>query len=147
MGADHTINHHVNWQEQLKNLGLESVDYIFCCSSTELYFDQMVEVIKPQGSICTIVEAANAQPLPMNKLQSKSVRFCWEFMFTRSMYNTPDIDVQSSILNRLAQLIDDGVIESTLTQNLGVINAKNLIQAHKQLESGSTIGKLVLSGF
>lgn len=147
MGADYVINHRKPLAEQLKKIGFEHVDYILCCSSTDEYFDQMVDIIKPQGSICTIVETAKSAPLPMNKLQGKSVRFCWEFMFTRSMYTTEDIHIQADILNTIARLMDEQVLTSTMTQNLGVINAKNMIEAHRQLESGSTIGKLVLSGF
>lgn len=147
LGADHTINHKKPLNDQLKALDINSVDYILCCNATEFYFDQMVEIIKPQGSICTIVETAQSKPLLMNKLQGKSVRFCWEFMFTRSMYTTDDIHIQSEILNRIASLIDDNVITSTMAKNVGAINAKNLIAAHKQIEQGSTIGKIVLSPF
>jgi len=147
MGADDTINHREPLQAQLEKLGIPQVDYIFCCSSTDYYFDQMAELIKPQGSICTIVESANDQPLAMNKLKNKSARFCWEFMFTRSMFETEDMSVQHDILNQAADLFDQNVLFSTLTENLGIINAKNLIKAHQLLESGKGMGKIILEGF
>ena len=147
MGADATINHREPLQPQLEKLGVPHVDYIFCCYAPENYFDAMVEIIKPQGSICGIVDTENEVPLPMNKLKNKSVRFCWEFMFTRSMFETEDIAVQHDILNQAADLFDKNILVTTLVKNLGTINAKNLIQAHKQLESGRTIGKIVLEGF
>lgn len=68
-------------------------------------------------------------------------------MFTRAIYGTPDIDEQARILNKISRAVDDGRIRTTATQNLGVINAANLKKAHEQLESGSTIGKVVLEGF
>ena len=147
MGADETINHQEPLQPQLKKLGLTGVSYIFCCAATEHYFDAMTEIIKPQGSICAIVDAENNQSLAMNKLKNKSIRFCWEFMFTRSMFETEDIAMQHNILNQASDLFDKKTLFSTLVENLGTINATNLIQAHKQLESGKTVGKIVLEGF
>jgi hypothetical protein len=44
-------------------------------------------------------------------------------------------------------LIDDGIIQSTLGNSLGRINAKNLKRAHALIETNSSVGKLVLAGF
>lgn len=79
--------------------------------------------------------------------KSKSVSVYWEFMFTRSMFETEDMMKQSELLNQVAQLIDDGQIKTTVSQVLSPINATNLIKAHQQIESGSTKGKIVLHGF
>jgi NADPH2:quinone reductase len=57
------------------------------------------------------------------------------------------MDEQGRILNAMSSAVDDGRIRSTATQNLGPINAENLKKAHAQLESGTTIGKVVLEGF
>jgi NADPH:quinone reductase-like Zn-dependent oxidoreductase len=54
---------------------------------------------------------------------------------------------QHHLLNRIATLIDDGLVKSTLSENLGSINAKNLRAAHALSESNKTIGKIVLEGF
>ena len=146
MGADFSIDHNKPLMEQLNSKGISGVDYIFCCSATEHYFDQMAEIINPQGSICTIVETKGDVPLPMNKLQAKSVRFCWELMFTRSLFSTKDIEQQHQILTQIAKLADAGVLETTTTANPGPLTPGNLIAAHKEIESGGMIGKLVLSG-
>jgi magnesium transporter len=66
-------------------------------------------------------------------------------MFTRSLYGTPDLAEQGTILAAIATLADTGRLRSTLTSLLGPIDAANLRQAHAQLETGSTIGKLVVS--
>lgn len=143
LGADEVINHH-QLQQEIAKLNIQP-DYILCNNDTDGYFEAMAEIIKPQGKICSIVETA--KPVNLELLKSKSVTFVWEFMFTRAMFKTEDMIAQHHILQRVAQLIDDGVLSTTLNQVLKPINAANLRKAHAQLESGSTIGKLVLSGW
>jgi len=63
------------------------------------------------------------------------------------MFNAADMDEQSKLLNCVADLVDQGYIQTTSAKNLGAINAENLKAAHKELESGKTIGKIVLEGF
>jgi NADPH2:quinone reductase len=144
LGAQHVVNHRQPLAPQLKGLNI-SPDYIFCCSDTSNYFEAMAELIKPQGAICVLVDANG--PLDINLLKAKSVTLAWESMFTRAMYQTPDMAEQHRILNRIADLMDADVIRTTLTQTLSGINAANLRNVHAQIESGSTIGKIVLSGW
>jgi NADPH:quinone reductase-like Zn-dependent oxidoreductase len=114
-------------------------------SDTDAYWNVMADLIQPQGSIVCIV--GNRSPLDLNVLKSKSVRFAWEFMFTRPQYRTADRAQQGVILGRISQLVDSGVLRSTCRERLSPINAGTLCQAHAQLESGQTIGKLVLEGW
>jgi len=143
MGANYVINHYESLSEQLRDLKLPHCDYILCCNSTDQYFDPMIELIKPKGKICCIVD--NTSPLEMQKLKPKSATFCWEFMFTRAMFKTDDMIEQHHILNRVAQLLDEGVLKSTLNQVYSPINAENLRLAHRDVEQGAMIGKVVLS--
>ncbi len=144
MGADYIVNHH-KLVAEIKALKIKEVDYILCCNSTDLYFDSMVELIAPQGHICSIVD--NTKPLAMNKLKAKSASFSWEFMFTRAMFKTDDMIEQHHILNELARLLDEGILKTTLGETLSPINASNLRRAHEKMEAGSMIGKLVLSSW
>lgn len=144
LGADNCINHHEKLLNGLEKIGLSAVDYILCLNSTDQHWQNMAEIIKPQGKICSIV--GNKSPLDLNLLKSKSVTFAWEFMFTKSQYHTEDIQSQGELLNRVSQLVEQGIIKTTFKENLGVLNAANLAIAHKKLESGKTIGKLVLTG-
>lgn len=144
-GADEIINHRQALGEQLKALGMEYVDYILCLNSTDKHWDNIVETITPQGKICSIVETHG--PLNLSALQSKSATFVWELMFTRSLYHTSDMLRQHQILDQLAELIDSGKIKTTLTERMSPINAANLRTAHARLESGTTIGKIVLEDF
>lgn len=143
LGADIVLNHHQLLQE-INQLNIQP-DYILCNNDTDGYFEVMATIIKPQGKICSIVETA--KPVNLDLLKSKSATFVWEFMFTRSMFKTDDMIAQHQILQHVAQLIDAGTLTTTLNQVLRPINAENLRKAHAQLESGTTIGKLVLSGW
>ena len=138
MGADFIVNHH-NLVNDMHTLSIKEVDYILCCNSTDLHFENMVELIAPQGHICSIVD--NTQPIALNKLKAKSVSFSWEFMFTRAMFKTNDMIEQHHILNEVARLLDEGILKTTLNLVLKPINAQNLRSAHAKLEQGSMIGK------
>jgi NADPH:quinone reductase len=144
-GTDMLINHHKPFESQLKQLGHPIVDYIFCLNNTLGNWDNMVEAIAPEGKICSIVEMA--KPVNLTALQHKSATFVWEFMFTRSMYQTADMIEQHNLLNRVAELIDAGTIHTTLTERLSPITAENLRRAHALVEKGSMIGKVVLEQF
>jgi NADPH2:quinone reductase len=102
-------------------------------------------VIAPQGAVCSIVDAKG--PLDLNLLKSKSASFHWEFMFTRAMYETPDMIEQHELLCRIADDIDGGRLSTTVAERLSPINAAHLRLAHEKLESGRTIGKIVLEGW
>lgn len=144
-GADEVINHHKDFLPQLKELGYEAVDYIFCLNATDKHWKKMADAIKPQGAIAAIAESPETQNLSL--LQNKSVTFAWEFMFTRSLYQTDDMILQHHLLKDLAELVDQGLIRTTLSESLSPINAENLRKAHSKVESGKMIGKLVLSSF
>jgi NADPH:quinone reductase len=144
MGADKCINHHQPFSSELAKIGISEVDYILCFNNIDLHWQNMVDVIKPQGKICSIV--GNNSPLDLNLLKNKSITFAWELMFTKSQYQTEDMQSQHELLNQVAELCDRNIIKTTLTENLGSLNAVNLAQAHARLESGKTIGKLVLDG-
>ncbi|MBD3883994.1 zinc-binding alcohol dehydrogenase family protein [Phormidium tenue FACHB-886] len=144
LGADRTLNHRESVKAELRKIGIPEVDYILCFNNTDQYFPDMADVIKPQGKICSIVEAKH--PLDMNLLKNKSASFVWEFMFTKAMYETENMQSQHDLLNQAADLVDQQVLQTTMTEHLGSLNPASLAEAHARLESGKTIGKLVLSG-
>lgn len=142
-GADYTINHREAFEPQLKELGLSGVHYIFCLNNTDEHMTNMAKAILPQGRICSILPAQ--KPLDI-ALFSKSVSFGYELMYTRSMFHTEDLVMQHIILDDLADLVDAGIIKTTMTERLSPINSANLEKAYGKLMSGSTIGKIVLEG-
>lgn len=141
MGADFVVNHH-DLKAELVKIGHSQVDYILDFVDLEGYWDLMAEVIKPQGHIVSIT--ASSKPLNLNILKTKSVTFSWELMYTRSMFTTDDIARQHEILNHVAELVDAGSIQSTLTTTIEGFSVENLKRAHALQESGKSIGKTVI---
>jgi NADPH:quinone reductase-like Zn-dependent oxidoreductase len=122
------------------------VDYILCTNSVEQYITSMAEIIAPQGKICTIIGTKNNEPIPMNLFMRKSVTFVFELMFTRPTFQTADMQAQHELLSEASQLVDAGVLRTTLTERFGPLNAANLRRAHARVELGTMIGKLALGG-
>lgn len=141
MGADHVVNHR-NLVESVREQGIQYVDYIFNVADTKGHWDAMVELIAPQGMISSIVEFDSE--IDLSALQGKSVGFIWELMFTRSLFNTDDIQKQQDILFQTANLIDAGRIKSTLTTTLNGLSADTLKEAHQRIESSASIGKTAI---
>jgi NADPH:quinone reductase-like Zn-dependent oxidoreductase len=130
--------------EELKQIGIDSVSHIVSLNSTDQHFAQIVEAIAPQGKFGLIDDPA---PIDVNKLKRKSVSLHWELMFTRSLFRTDDMIAQHHLLNEMANLVDAGVVRTTLGEHFGRINAANLMRAHTLLQSGKSRGKIVLEGF
>jgi len=145
LGAHHVVDHFGDLPAQLAGIGFPTVDYVLILNDTDRHFPAATAVIAPQGTICTIVE--NKHALDVSPLKSKSAGFVWEFMFTRSMYQTEDMIEQGRLLEEIARLIESGQLRATGTEVLSPINAANLREAHARLEAGHVIGKLVLKDF
>jgi zinc-binding alcohol dehydrogenase family protein len=142
LGANTVINHRNALDKELATVGIPHVDYIFCLNNTDQHWSAMAEAIKPQGKICSIVEATTVD---LGLLKSKSASFVWEFMFTRSMYQTPDMIEQQRLLNTIADLVNKGELVTTVGKLIQPINAENLRKAHAMIEQGNAIGKIVLA--
>ena len=145
MGAEHVIDHRKPMRPQLEALGKKQVDYIANFNDLDAHWAAMGDLIAPQGAMVAIV--GNQKPLPMDAVRAKSATLCWELMFTRPRFQTPDMIEQHRLLNQVAEWIDAGKLRGTLRETLAPINAANLRKAHAQLEAGTTVGKLVLRGW
>jgi NADPH2:quinone reductase len=140
-GADIVVNHK-DLVSEVRNAGFKYVDFILDFVNTNTYWDAMVELIKPQGHIASIT--GSAEPVALTKLKSKSVTFSWEFMYTRSTFETDDMIEQHNILNKVAALFDNGTLKTTLNKTFNGLSADNLKAAHRLQESGKAIGKTVI---
>lgn len=144
-GADEVIDHNKPLLPQLRALGLEYADYVFCLHDTVTHWSGMAEAIRPQGAICSIVPPR--EPVNLGLLFQKSVSFHWELMFTRSMFGTEDMIEQHQLLNAVSGMVDGGELRSTMTRLMKPLNASTLRSAHEQILTGRMTGKLVLEGF
>ncbi|MBP0452214.1 zinc-binding alcohol dehydrogenase family protein [Kitasatospora sp. RG8] len=144
MGAHHVIDHRQPLAEQLTEVAPGGIDHVFSTAATDRYLAAYAEALNPFGRIVAIDDFDS---LAIGALKPKSISFHWEFMYTRSMFRTADQQMQHHILNRVARLVDAGLLTTTATRDLGPVNAANLREAHRLLESGSAIGKTTLTGF
>jgi NADPH2:quinone reductase len=144
LGAHHVIDHSKPMAAQLEAIGHRFVDYVFGVNASDQHYDTIVEIIAPQGKLGMIDDPGM---FDANKLKGKSASLHWESMFTRSSFQTADMEAQHRLLSEVAKLVDTGVIRTTLAETLGTINAANLKRAHALIESGRARGKLVLAGF
>ncbi|PNH78950.1 zinc-binding alcohol dehydrogenase family protein [Arthrobacter sp. AFG20] len=144
MGAHHVVDHRSSLIDQVHEVAPDGVTDIISSQATDLHFSEYAELLAPRGKI-TILDS----PTSVNilELKGKSVSLHWENVFTRPVHQTSDMKVQGRILEDVARLVDSGLVRTTLRQEIAGINAANLRTAHEVLESGTQIGKLVLTGF
>jgi zinc-binding alcohol dehydrogenase family protein len=140
LGADRVVSH----KNLVKEVGGQ-VDYIANFNDLDPHWEAMSELIAPQGAMVAIT--GFTRPASMDLARSKSTTLCWELMFTRPRFKTPDMIEQHKLLNQVADWLDSGKLRGTLKETLSPINAANLRKAHEKLESGTMIGKLVLKGW
>ena len=144
LGADFVVNHREPLVEQVRAQGFQFVDHVAILNDMH-HWDAAVELIRPQGGIVSIDDTH--LPMPMADMKTKAASLHWEFMFARSMFQTPDMIEQHNLLSFVAKEIDAGRIRTTVSEVLCPINAANMRQAHALIESGKTRGKIVLEGF
>jgi NADPH2:quinone reductase len=145
MGAHHVVDHGQPLAAQVAQLAPAGVRYVASLTATDQHFKDCAELLAPEGKLGLIDDPQ--ERIDVRLLKRKSVSLHWEFMFTRAIFETAEPYAQSRILNEVAELVDTGVLRTTLAEDLGPINAANLKRAHAAIESGRAIGKLVLSGF
>ncbi|WP_095078265.1 zinc-binding alcohol dehydrogenase family protein [Pseudomonas sp. Irchel s3h17] len=144
LGADLVIDHSQPLSDELKRAGHPQVTHVASLTQTDQHFAQLVEALVPQGKLALIDDP---KALDITQLKRKSLSLHWEFMYTRSLFETADMLEQHKLLNRVAELIDAGILKTTVGEHFGTINAANLRRAHALLESGTSKGKIVLEGF
>jgi zinc-binding alcohol dehydrogenase family protein len=144
LGAHHVVDHGKPLAAEVAALGVGSPAFVFSTTQTDRHLAEIAKLIAPQGRFALIDDP---KTLDVSLLKQKSVSLHWEFMFTRSMFETADIQRQGDILNETARLVDSGVLRTTLAERLAPINAANLRRVHALIESGRAKGKIVLEGW
>ncbi|MEM9006487.1 MAG: zinc-binding alcohol dehydrogenase family protein [Cyanobacteria bacterium P01_F01_bin.86] len=143
MGADYVINHRNPLDEEMKALDI-APRYVASLTHTDRHFESIIKLIKPRGHV-TLID--DPKLLDIVSIKPKALSLSWEFMFARSMFQTEDMEVQHQLLNRVADLLDNGTLRPTVNHHGGVLSVENLRSAHAFQESGTAIGKTVLDGF
>ncbi|MBB5699165.1 zinc-binding alcohol dehydrogenase family protein [Sphingomonas yantingensis] len=144
LGAHHVLDHSRPLAPQIAALDLGAPAFVFSTTHTDRHLADIADLIAPQGRFALIDDP---ETLDIVAFKRKAVSVHWELMFTRSLFDTPDIGEQGRLLDAVAELVDAGRIRTTATETLSPINAANLIEAHRRIESGTTRGKIVLTGW
>lgn len=129
---------------QIATLGFGAPAFVFSTTHTDRHLADIAELIAPQGRFALIDDPAS---LDIVGFKRKAVSVHWELMFTRSLFNTPDMAEQGRLLDTVAELVDAGRIRTTATETLSPISAATLTEAHRRIESAATRGKIVLEGW
>lgn len=143
LGAHHVVDHRQPLDKVVPALKLGPMHYVAALTQTDKHQAAIAEVLAPQGKVGIIDDPEHLDAM---LLKRKAASLHWEFMFARSLFQTPDMAEQGKILSQVAKLVDTGKLRTTLKQNLGLLTPESLRTAHALLESGSTIGKVVLEG-
>ena len=142
LGADIVLNHKNDLRDEFKSHNIENVDYVFCTFDTDLYYEVMIDLVKPRGHIATIVAFNEKQDL--NLLKAKSITFTHEFMFTRALQDLDDQYQYHRYLSEISHLISEGVYKPTITEVMKGLSVDNIFKAHEKLENHEVHGKLVI---
>lgn len=145
MGAHYVVDHREDLPAQIDKLGL-APRYVAGLAGTEKHFPTIAELLAPQGKF-GLVDDPDPRAIDVMLLKQKAISLHWEFMFTRSLFQTVDMIEQHHLLNRVADLVDQGRIRTTANHHVGNISVQNLRKAHQHLESGAAVGKSVLEGW
>jgi len=149
LGADHVVDHTKPLADQLTAIGFPAVDIVASLAGSRGHAGALIDLLAPQGRF-GLIEGDGLSDLTVAdiaKLSPKCASLHFEFMFARSRYETADMIRQHELLNAVADLVDQGKVKTTLTRRFSPINAANLREATAAVESGKTIGKIVLEGW
>ncbi|OZD09255.1 NADPH:quinone reductase [Rhodococcus sp. 06-235-1A] len=141
LGAADIVDHHLNLRDEVRRVAPDGIDYVFTTHSTgqvETYAD----LLKPFGQIVAIDDPETLDVLP---LKPKAISWHWEFMFARPIHETADLIRQRELLTRVAELVDEGSVRTTATTVLSPIDAEQLREAHRLVETGHVRGKVVVA--
>ncbi|WP_227013336.1 zinc-binding dehydrogenase [Pseudonocardia sp. EC080619-01] len=138
MGAHEIADHH-DLVGSVRRVAPDGVQYVFSpvsAGNVEAY----AELLTPRGAVVAIDEPEGLDTLP---LKAKSQSWHWELMFTRPL-SEPGSTVQREILDEVARLVDAGELRTTETRRLQGLTAESVREAHRLVESGRTVGKIVV---
>lgn len=144
LGAHHVVDHRQPLSDELKRIGIPQVTHVASLTHSDAHWAELVAALAPQGRLGLIDDPG---PIDARLLKGKCLSLHWELMFVRSLYETPDMQAQHALLNRVADLVDAGRVRTTVGEHFGRIDAATLRRAHALVESGRARGKIVLEGF
>lgn len=141
LGAHAVLDHRQEWQPQLTAAGIQGFDYIASLTASEEHLTRCAEVLKPFGRYGLIDDPTH---FDASVFKRKSASIHWELMFTKSLYQTGDMQSQGAILRNIADLVDSGTLRCTRVDPSPALSALALDAALIAHQSGSAVGKHVM---
>lgn len=141
LGADHVINHR---QENFVDAVLEwtatrGVDVALDIMGGQV-FQETFKTVAHYGSLITLLDPGS--DIVWKEARNRNLRVGFELMLTPMLTHLPEARThQGEILDRCAALADAGKLKIEVSRHLPLEQAA---VAHQQIESGHTLGKLVL---
>lgn len=142
LGAHHVIDHSQSIADELAAIGNPTITHVAALNRTDQHWAGIAAIISPRGKVGVITDHDFLDAAP---LRLKSASLHWENVVTCPFFNGPDIIAHHRILEEISGLADAGVLRSTMTKNLGVQTPHSLTEAHRLVETGRVIGKVVLT--
>ncbi|PUB23486.1 zinc-binding alcohol dehydrogenase family protein [Promicromonospora sp. AC04] len=141
LGAADVVDHRRGLRGEVERVAPDGVDYIFSMHSSGQVAD-FVSLLKPFGQVVAIDDP---RTLDVRPLKSKSLSWHWELMFARPLHGGADMIRQHELLDQVADLVDGGRIRPIATTVLRPIDAAQLREAHRLVETGRVVGKVVVT--
>jgi NADPH2:quinone reductase len=141
MGADLVIDHSKDIQEQLSAEHIEQVDMIFSTAKNAHNLPWIARLLRPFGHLSVIDMSPS---LKATALMLKSASLHTEMVFSKILHGY-DIESQGRTLEAVAAFIAEGRIRPIATTRLTGLTPETMRTAHDLLESGRTIGKVVIA--
>lgn len=88
LGAHHVVSHAEPLGPRIEALGVGSVDFAYSTTHSHLYSADLAGIMTPQGRYGLIDDPETFDIMPF---KSKAISVHWEFMFTRPMFETTDM--------------------------------------------------------
>lgn len=140
MGADHVIDHSKDVEKQLAALQILNVDMVLSTAKTVENLGWITKLLRSFGHL-SIVDAGPS--LDSGVLMMKSLSIHLEMVFSRVLHGS-GLESQREILENIADLLVKGKIQPIVSKRLVGLNADTMKDAHRQVESKKTAGKVVI---
>jgi zinc-binding alcohol dehydrogenase family protein len=140
MGADLVIDHSRDVAGQLADAGIDRVDLVLSTAATAGNLGWITGILRPFGHLSAVDLAA---PIDTGLLMPKSLSLHTEMVFSQITHGG-DIASQGRILGELAAEAAAGRLRPIVTTLLEGLTADTMRKAHELIETGRTIGKIVI---
>lgn len=135
LGAHDVVDHH-RLREEVPAGSVDHVFSPFSAGNVTTY----AEILGVHGDVVAIDEPEGLDTLP---LKDRSQSWHWELMFARPL-SAPEDPAQHRLLEEVGRMVDAGQLRTTETTRLEGLSASTVRRAHELIESGRTIGKIVI---